>query len=55
MASIKTNDCDLRRAVVAALISSGVPRDAIRHEITLDSSSSGGRSRAPGIGCVSTM
>lgn len=43
MAAIKTNDYDLRRAVVAALLAGGVARDAIRHEITLDSSSSGGR------------
>lgn len=43
MAAIKTNDYDLRRAVVAALLAGGVARDAIRHEITLDTSSSGGR------------
>jgi len=39
----KTCDMDLRLAVTAALLSAGVPRDAIRHEITLDSSSSDGR------------
>ena len=39
----KTCDMDLRLAVTAALLSAGIPRDAIRHEITLDSSSSDGR------------
>ncbi len=39
----KTNDLDLRLAVTAALLGAGIPRDAIRHEITLDSSSSDGR------------
>lgn len=39
----KTCDMDLRMAVTAALLGAGVPRDAIRHEITLDSSSSDGR------------
>lgn len=39
----KTNDIDLRLAVTRALLDAGVPRDAIRHEITLDSSSSDGR------------
>ncbi|AWJ93300.1 hypothetical protein Sp245p_26115 (plasmid) [Azospirillum baldaniorum] len=39
----KTCDMDLRLAVTAALLSAGTPRDAIRHEITLDSSSSDGR------------
>ena len=43
MAAKKTNDYDLRRAVVAALLAGGVARDAIRHEITLDSASRGGR------------
>lgn len=39
----KTCDMDLRLLVTRALLESGVPRDAIRHEITLDSSSSDGR------------
>lgn len=39
----KTCDMDLRLAVTAALLSAGIPRDAIRHEITLDSASSDGR------------
>ncbi|WP_376956438.1 hypothetical protein ABNQ39_00300 (plasmid) [Azospirillum sp. A26] len=39
----KTNDIDLRLAVTRALLDAGVPRDAIRHEITLDSNSSDGR------------
>lgn len=39
----KTNDIDLRLAVTRALLDAGIPRDAIRHEITLDSSSSDGR------------
>lgn len=39
----KTCDMDLRMAVTAALLGAGVPREAIRHEITLDSSSSDGR------------
>lgn len=39
----KSNDRDLRVAVTTALLSAGVPRAAIRHEITLDSSSSDGR------------
>lgn len=43
MTSRRTNDLDLRVLVVDALLSHGVPRDAIRHEITLDSASSDGR------------
>lgn len=39
----KTKDADLRSAIVDALLTAGVPRQAIRHEITLDSSSSDGR------------
>lgn len=39
----KTNDIDLRLAVTRALLDAGYPREAIRHEITLDSSSSDGR------------
>lgn len=39
----KTNDIDLRLAVTRALLDAGIQRDAIRHEITLDSSSSDGR------------
>lgn len=39
----RTNDLDLRMLVVNALLTHGVPRDAIRHEITLDSASSDGR------------
>lgn len=39
----RTNDMDLRIVVTSALLASGVPREAIRHEITLDSSSSDGR------------
>lgn len=39
----KTCDLDLRLTVTAALLSAGIPRDAIRHEITLDSASSDGR------------
>jgi hypothetical protein len=42
-AAIKTCDYDLRHAVVTALLGAGFTRDAIRHEITLDSSSSDGR------------
>jgi hypothetical protein len=41
--STKSNDFDIRFAVVKNLINSGVPRSDIRHEITLDTSSSGGR------------
>ena len=39
----KSKDYDIRAAVVAALLERGVPREAIRHENTLDTSSSGGR------------
>lgn len=39
----KTNDFDLRALVVDKLLASGIPREAIRHEITLDSYSSDGR------------
>lgn len=39
----KTCDMDLRLAVTAALLAAGTQRDAIRHELTLDSSSSDGR------------
>lgn len=39
----KTNDFDVRRAVVSALIDKGFPRCAIRHEITFDTNSSDGR------------
>lgn len=43
MKATKSNDIDLRLAVTRALLDAGHPRDAIRHEITLDSSSSDGR------------
>ena len=42
-APIRTNDIDLRLVVTRALLAAGHPREAIRHEITLDSSSSDGR------------
>ena len=39
----RTKDFDIRAAVVRQLLAEGVPRSDIRHEITLDTSSSGGR------------
>ena len=39
----RSKDYDVRAAVVAALLERGVPRRDIRHEITLDTSSAGGR------------
>lgn len=39
----RTNDFDLRILVTRALLNHGIPREAIRHEITLDTSSSDGR------------
>lgn len=39
----RTKDFDLRAHCVAALLGLGLPREAIRHEITFDTSSSGGR------------
>ena len=39
----KSDDYAIRAAVVALLLAGGVDRAAIRHEITLDTSSSGGR------------
>ena len=39
----KTNDLDLRIAVVQQLLAEGLTRRDIRHELTLDSHSSGGR------------
>lgn len=41
--AVKTNDFDVRRAVVSALIDKGFPRCAIRHEITFDTNSADGR------------
>lgn len=41
--SARTNDYDLRRLVVRAILDSGIQREAIKHEITLDTSSSDGR------------
>ena len=41
--AVKSNDFDIRAAIVASLLEDGVERKCIRHEITLDSSSSGGR------------
>lgn len=43
MKKIKTKDYDLRAALVRRLLDKGWPRRDIRHEITLDTSSSGGR------------
>ncbi len=43
MKNNRTHDFDVRVAVVRALLGLGLPRDAIRHEITLDTSSSDGR------------
>lgn len=40
---VHSNDYDIRALVVRALLDGGIPRDSIRHEITLDSSSSDGR------------
>ena len=40
----KSKDYDIRAAVVSALLESGVPRRDIRHELTLDTNSDGGRS-----------
>lgn len=40
----KSKDYDVRAAVVRSLLDQGVPRRDIRHEITLDTASSGGRS-----------
>lgn len=42
-ASPRTKDFDLRAALVTTLLQCGVPRAAIRHETTLDTSSSDGR------------
>jgi hypothetical protein len=39
----KTKDYDVRAAVVSALLGAGIPRGDIRHELTLDTYSSGGR------------
>ena len=39
----RSKDYDVRAAVVTALLGKGVPRTDIRHEITLDTYSSGGR------------
>lgn len=39
----RTSDVDVRIAVTAALLAAGHPPEAIRHEITLESSSSDGR------------
>lgn len=43
MKTPKTRDIDIRIALVRRMLGDGVPREAIRHEITLDSSSSDGR------------
>ena len=43
MTQPKTKDYDVRAAVVSALLANGVPRGDIRHELTLDTYSSGGR------------
>lgn len=40
---MKTNDFQIRAAFVAFLLRNGVERKRIRHELTLDTSSSGGR------------
>jgi hypothetical protein len=42
-ASPKSKDYDVRAAVVSALLAGGIPRSDIRHELTLDTYSSGGR------------
>lgn len=39
----RSKDYDLRAALVASLLADGIARRDIRHEITLDTSSSGGR------------
>jgi hypothetical protein len=39
----KTKDYDVRAALVSALLTSGAARNDIRHELTLDTYSSGGR------------
>lgn len=39
----KSKDYDIRAAVVEGLLGAGVARPSIRHEITMDTSSSGGR------------
>jgi hypothetical protein len=39
----KSDDYDLRAVLVTALLDFGIERNSIRHEITLDTSSSGGR------------
>jgi hypothetical protein len=39
----RTNDMELRVCIVRALLSSGIPRQSIKHEITLDMNSSDGR------------
>ncbi|MDE2342736.1 MAG: hypothetical protein KGL63_04985 [Betaproteobacteria bacterium] len=41
--TVKSDDYDLRRAIVSKLLAAGIPRSDIRHEITLDTASSGGR------------
>jgi hypothetical protein len=43
MAAIKSHDFDIRAAIVRELMRHGILRHDIRHEITLDSNSSGGR------------
>ncbi|MDE3023420.1 MAG: hypothetical protein KGI54_16490 [Pseudomonadota bacterium] len=40
---MESDDYEVRKATVECLINSGIPRVDIRHEITLDTSSSGGR------------
>jgi len=40
---VKTKDYDVRSGIVRQLLSEGIERKNIRHEITLDTSSSGGR------------
>ena len=39
----RSKDFDVRRAIVRRLLDAGIDRRDIRHELTLDTSSSGGR------------
>ena len=43
MTQPRTRDPEIRRALVTDLLALGVPREAIRHERTLDMNSVGGR------------
>jgi hypothetical protein len=57
MKTVKSDDYMVRSALVAHLMATGVHRASIRHEITLDTSSSGGRADVVVLhdGCISGL